>query len=499
MLMRHTLIYSLSRGLAGVFNIVAIMALTRLLPPSDYGVYTLMITSIMLVNAVFFQWLRMSLLRYYESNEDRVKLLSTICIGFHLIMLASLVLCVLAAALWADFRASGWVIVETFAYLWLFAWFELSLTLYRAQLQPGPYGKLFLSKNILTLSIAVLLVALGYGIHGVMIGMIGGTLVPVAIMAVKQWREVRFSQVDYKLMASLVKYGAPLTVSFTMSFIIFSAGRVMLGWMDSVAATGLYAVSYDFTQQSVLLLMTIVNLAAYPLVVKKLEKQGEEAARSQLKQNAVLLLLLSVPATAGLVVLTPNIAYVLLGEAYRDTAAVVFPIVALAAFIQGIKTFYFDLSFQMSRQTNKQMIPVLAAVAANILLNLWWIPSWGIMGAAYAALVSYAIGTAMSIGLGQKLFRLPFPMLDGVKIILAAIAMSLVLLPLRSYTGVPMLAVQVICGGIAFYISAWLLRVNGVKTLTASVVYKLKRGRARPAPVAAGIEAQASGKGGNAG
>lgn len=482
MLMRHTLIYSLSRGMAGVFNIVAIMMLTRLLPPSEYGIYALIVTATVLVNALFFQWIRMSLLRYYESHEDRPRLLSTIVAGFHIVLLAACALAAVLALLWADLRSIGWIVVETVAYLWLYAWFELNLTLYRTRLQPAMYGYLFVAKNVLTLSAAVALVALGYGIHGLMLGMIAGTLVPVAVSAARQWRGVSLRLVDYKLMLSLAKYGAPLTVSFTMGFVIYSAGRVMLGWLSGVEDTGLYAVSYDLTQQSIILLMTIVNLAAYPLAVKKLEKQGEEAARKQLGQNAVLILLVSVPATAGLIVLAPNLSGVLLGEAYRETALTVFPVIAIAAFVQGLKQFYFDLSFQLSRETKKQMIPVVAAVAVTIALNLWWIPLWGIAGAAYASLVSYAIGTAMSIAIGNRVFRLPFPVKDFIKIAASAIAMSLLLLPLRDYGGPVMLAVQIAYGALVFGVLVWALKVSGVKEWPSAVLSKLRLTRPGASP-----------------
>lgn len=69
---KHTFIYFLSKGVPGIINFVAIALYTRLLSPSEYGEYALVIAAVTFVNTTLFHWLRLGLLRYnpkYEGNQ----------------------------------------------------------------------------------------------------------------------------------------------------------------------------------------------------------------------------------------------------------------------------------------------------------------------------------------------------------------------------------------------------------------------------------------------
>jgi O-antigen/teichoic acid export membrane protein len=208
------------------------------------------------------------------------------------------------------------------------------------------------------------------------------------------------------------------------------------------------------------------------LAVRSLETKGEEAAREGLRQGGLLLLAIAVPAATGLALCAPNIAEMLLGTAFRQTGAEVVPWIALAALLNGIKAYYFDLGFQLGRYTMGLVYIAAAAAGVNLALNFWWIPSLGLMGAVYATVVACALALCLSWWLGRRAFRVPpFPA-ESVKIIAATAVMAAVLWPTRGYHGWLMLLVQVGSGcliyalvllasdfrgiGKSFY--AWLLR-----------------------------------------
>ena len=64
MLLKHSVYYMLARGLPGVASFAALALYTRLLEPDEYGRYALVITGVGFFNVVFFQWIRLSLLRF---------------------------------------------------------------------------------------------------------------------------------------------------------------------------------------------------------------------------------------------------------------------------------------------------------------------------------------------------------------------------------------------------------------------------------------------------
>src|SRR6476620_869841 len=66
----HAAIYLVARGLPGVIAFLAIPLFSRLLLPADYGRYALVMASVGLLNALLFQWLRLSLVRYLPAFKD---------------------------------------------------------------------------------------------------------------------------------------------------------------------------------------------------------------------------------------------------------------------------------------------------------------------------------------------------------------------------------------------------------------------------------------------
>jgi O-antigen/teichoic acid export membrane protein len=173
--------------------------------------------------------------------------------------------------------------------------------------------------------------------------------------------------------------------------------------------------------------MLSVNLASFPLVVRALEQKGIESAVSQLKSNFILLTGIAIPGTVGLILVSKEISQIFLGQEFSITAASLIPLVALGIMLAGLKSFYFDQSFQLGERTLVQLWPVLVAAVLNIFLNLWWIPVFGILGSAYSTIVSYAAGLLLSIVMGRRVFKLPFPFEEFIKIIFSGLIMGLVI------------------------------------------------------------------------
>lgn len=451
MLLRHSTFYFLARGLSGIINFLAIVLYTRLLLPEEYGQYALAIAWVGLANAIFFQWLRLGLLRFFPAYlEGPDSLLSTIRLGFLWLMLLTGGLGALALLFfWSNPLWRGLIGLSVLL-LWAQAWFELDLELIRSQLKPITYGLAALLKSVLAVGVGVALIYGGLGAYGALLGLLAGMLISSAGLGWNQWRGIRLSLAESSLFRNLLSYGLPLTATFALTFVVHSSDRFLLGWMIGANATGLYAAGYDLAQQSLGLLMAMVNLAAYPLVVRSLEEKGLERVQQQISQYNLSLLAIAIPAATGLAVLAPNIAGVVLGEAFVETAMALIPVVALAILISGVKSFYLDLSFQLGYYTLGLIWVGIGAAVVNLCLNLWWIPIFGPIGAAYATVAGYSVGLVLSFFLGRRVFRLPPWPMDSLKVCLAAMCMAAVLWPIRLAQGEWILVGQVILGIVVY-------------------------------------------------
>ncbi len=316
----------------------------------------------------------------------------------------------------------------------------------------------------LSLAFGVALVALGFGPLSLILGLILGMIIAVAGPLLEEVRDLRLGRYDRALMAQLFRYGAPLAVTAALGFVVHGSDRFLIGWLLGDGAVGRYAAAYDLATFSIGLLLMIVNLAAYPLIVRALEEHGPELARCQLAASLTALLAIGLPATIGLIVLARPVADALLGERFSADAATLIPLIAVASLLRDFKAFYLDFAFQLGRNTVGQIWITMAAVSASVLLNLWWIPAFGLIGAAYAAIAAYALALVLSVVLGRRSFALPWPTTDGLKVALAAVGMGVVVWQLAGPTGIVPLLGQVLCGVLVYGLLLWLLDVADVRS-----------------------------------
>lgn len=463
MLLRHSVLYFIARGLPGAINFLAIAVYTRLLAAEEYGRYALVVAGVGFFNVFFFHWLRLSLLRFLPAYlENPRPLLSTVLAGFIVLALLTGVAGLLLAWLWPDPIWRGLIFLAV-PLLWVQAWFELNLELARSRLQPVRYGLMSGVKAVSALTIGVLAVLWGLGAYGPLLGLLAGMLLAVFLWGWLEWRGA-FSHSSRSLLGELLRYGLPLTATSALGFVVSMSDRFLIAWFLGEGPAGMYAAAYDLGYQTLTLLMTVVNLAAYPLAVRALEQRGLEAARQQLRQNATLLLSVAFPAAVGLSLLAPNVTGVLLGEGFREEAARLLRWVALAILLSGVRVFHFDLAFQLGRHTLGQVWVVGAAALLNFVLNLLWIPIFGLLGAAYATFAAYLLALLLSIALGRRVFPVPIPYQDGLKITLASVLMGLLLWPSLKYQGLYALVAQVMVGSLAYVVLVGLFNVGGYRT-----------------------------------
>ena len=134
MLLRHSVIYLFARGVPGLLGFATIIIFTRLLSPEAYGQYALVVTGAILGNAILYQWLSASLLRFlpqYRDNE--AGLLNTILHGFVFVSFLAGAGGALLVLIWNNPEWNGLISIGILL-LWVQAWFLINLELVRSRL-----------------------------------------------------------------------------------------------------------------------------------------------------------------------------------------------------------------------------------------------------------------------------------------------------------------------------------------------------------------------------
>jgi len=415
------------------------------------------LATVMLFNALLFQWLRLSMVRFLPACKDDPAQLKSALLTSSVLMLLALLPLALVAYFLPFARQWRPVIFPCWVMLALQSMFELCNEYSRAILRPWQYMGLQVARSGSILLVGIAMVKFGAGWASPLIGMGVGMAAGVAYAYRRDWLDARLT-IDRALLIKLCQYGIPLSLTVALSMVISSSDRFLIAGFKGDAAAGLYSVAVDFTSQTLTLLMLVINLAMFPIAVRAWENHGRQAAQDAMKSNASLLMAVGMPCVVGLSAIAPGIAHCFLGKDYRQAAAGIIPLIALGTFVAGLKAYHFDAAFQFVHRTIYQVWIVLFAAIVNVGLNLVAIPRWGINGAAAASLLAFIVSIALTAAVGRRHFALPFPLTSCLQVGLASAAMAAVLLPFRDRVGPLAVALQ-ITGGAAVY-GGILLAVN---------------------------------------
>jgi O-antigen/teichoic acid export membrane protein len=468
LLFRHIVGYAPANLLPAFVSFAVIYIFTRLLSPTEYGVYALVFNVAFLCQGVLALWLRNGAIRFYDRAENEgtlPQLITTIYIGY-----------VISAGLFIAVYSLLLISVPISSHLLPALWLGLPLILLKGLISVNlgihrgggrirRYNLLECGQTAVGLLFSVILV-MGFGLkaEGILLGLVGGSLLSVLIDARFITRSLK-SQLDRQRLKTLVTFGFPLTISVILNLIMSSSDRILVEYFLGSAAVGIYSVSYGISNQPLALIFFAVSMPGLPLAVKALELHGREAGIEQMRRNGTALLALIIPACVGLIAVRYHLAAVLIGEEFRSAAVDIMPWIAVSGLLAGLQVHYFDHAFSLGERPSLLIKSIGIAVIVNIALNLLLLPRIGLMGAVYATLISYIVAIAASIYYGRSVFHLPLPVGAAVRAGLAAAPMWAVLSVLDFPRTPPGLAGMVLAGAACYGAAAVLFNVCDARTV----------------------------------
>jgi O-antigen/teichoic acid export membrane protein len=192
---------------------------------------------------------------------------------------------------------------------------------------------------------------------------------------------------DKVLAKSLAKDSSYLMLSSAAWFIYVKVDQVIIGRMMNETQVGLYAAAVKLSEIWNFI-PGIICTSLFPAIVNARIK-GDEVYRQRLKSLYWFLglaaLILAIPIT----ILARPIVLFLFGPSYQASIIVlqIYIWTGVGMFL-GAGVSQYMLAENMVKTT---LFLSLLGMAVNIGLNLIWIPEFGLIGAAWASLVSYLV------------------------------------------------------------------------------------------------------------
>ena len=423
MLLKHSFLYFLARGIPGLVGLATILIFTRIMTPEDYGRYIILISAGMLVSSIAYQWISTSLIRFKLDESFNTDTLLASARDAYILVSIIVAIFIIAPAIY--FMPNEWTayIILALILILVQGMFNISLEYVRSLLSPGMYGSISVLKALMSLGCGALLIYGGYGAIGAILGAIIGFFSANMISYIKLnlFKQEGGSNKNYLI--KMFQYGIPLSIGFALSVIISTTDRFMIAILIGESDAGLYAASHGLVQQSIGVLMAMVNLAAYPLILKAYEESDYKQTTKTISELLVLLLLVGSPVLVVFLLFPEFLSNLLLGERFLMDSSRLIPLIAIATIFSSLRVYYSDIPFYLEKKTRYLAYFVLSIAISNILLNYILIPLYGVVGAAYATLLLHCIAFIFGYYLGNRLRRFSIPLLEIGKMTLALCGM----------------------------------------------------------------------------
>ncbi|MCM3763518.1 flippase [Neobacillus niacini] len=204
----------------------------------------------------------------------------------------------------------------------------------------------------------------------------------------------------------LKKHMKPILVIFSLNLsvnIYTNLDSVMLGFIKGDVAVGLYTAAVKIIK-IVGMLITSLGAVLLPRLAFYLNENRESEFDELIKKSLNFVLLLSIPAVIGLSLLSRPIILIFSGEAYLP-ALIPMQILAPIILLTSISNLTGMQILVPSNRERLLVISVTASAITNFVLNLFFIPKYGVIGASIATLVAEILAMSLQIYFLREYFK----------------------------------------------------------------------------------------------
>jgi O-antigen/teichoic acid export membrane protein len=222
---------------------------------------------------------------------------------------------------------------------------------------------------------------------------------------------------------------------------------------------GIYAASYNLGKPSIDVIFNIVNLGSFPELIEAYEADDRKKLDDVFEKTILKITFLCLPSITILLVLADTIVTLLLPAAYREHAPNILRLISIAALLMGVKQFIFDQVFHLAKKSMYQIYTLIPAVIGIVMLNIYLIPRYGVVGAGFAAVIGALIALASSIFSSLRFKKINFPVQSIFVMLVASIAIGSGIYLVNEIGSILMLGISIFIAGIFYLFICWRMSI----------------------------------------
>jgi O-antigen/teichoic acid export membrane protein len=425
-LVGSSLVYGAGSVLLRALAFLLLPLYTRHLTTADYGIVAVTMSIVSILTVVFPLGLHSAMTRMWfasPSEPERRRTTGTIWLAIMISALAMALLLDLSGShvVSVVFRGVAFSPYIRFA-IWtaFLVTFSLApLNLLQIQERPGLYVLLTVAGTLVTTSLVVVLVVIrNEGAYGYLLGGLIGAAVMAPLYLGITLRNVRLA-LERGVLRKALLYSLPLVPHALAGWMLEVSDRAVLARWVSLSDLGIYSLGYQFGA-ALGLVITAFTAAWVPFLFRTLADRGGEAhplvARLATYYAAVLCFM-----GLGIALLIRQVLVLVVDPAFHGAYRIT-PWVVGGYLFSGLYIVPVGFLFWSERT---RVIPVVTLTAGllNLGLNLWLVPVYGIMGAAWTTLISYGVMSVLVWIIAQRVYPFPYEWTRMLRLVGVALAL----------------------------------------------------------------------------
>jgi O-antigen/teichoic acid export membrane protein len=473
-LFKQTAIYGLATVLPRIISFILNPILVYYLTDtSEMGKVSVIFSYLVFFNVVMSYGMETAFFRFYNSESNKNKVISTATISMFWSTIAFFVVLSLIRkklALWSDINVEYIVFA-----IWILALDALAIIPFskiRAEKRPLKYAVIKVSNVLIYVLLNVFFLAflpkiaaqsnsifiqtIYYSDFQIGYVFISGLLASLTtlLFVLPDYFNIKW-QFDVALWKKMMQYGLPILVAGIAFAINEHFDKILLDWMHvDMADIGAYSACYKIGMFMVLF-RTAYTLGIEPFFFSHASSDNAPQTYATITKYFVIF---GSFICLGVIVFADVLKLILVPKEAYWTAMNVVPLIVLANFFLGI---YTNLSvwYKLMDKTKIGAYISLVGALVTLVLNVLLIPIISYMGSAIATIIAYGSMMLISYAMGQKKYPIPY----DKKAIFTYLGLAVVLSGISFY--IPILRETYIFGIVSILFFAYFVYRNEKETL----------------------------------
>ena len=382
-LLKNTIIIAIGKLSTQVISFLLLPLYTSKLSTEEFGIYDYLVTLSIFLLPIITLMMEESMFRFLIDAEDAKTKKKVITATILYTTIGTVIFCILAGIIMTVLKYEYTLVFILFIISNILLGLSNSLARGTGNIKLYSLSNFILGFSTIVLNILFIL-AFKLGATGLLwANTIANSLTAIIVLGklnvLKYINKKSFSK---KVMGQMIKYSVPL-VPNNLSWVIISlSDRIMLKNMMGASANGIYSVANKFPN-IVYTCYGFFSTAWKESAARIIKEENKKEYYNSIYKDIKLFLHAIV---IGLIAIMP-FAFKLLVKGDYDDAYMYIPILIVSIYYTNMSNFYGGI-FAAFKETNIMGTTTVIAAIINIVINLIFIPIYGIYAAAFSTLIS---------------------------------------------------------------------------------------------------------------